>query len=373
MTFRCKNCGGNTVYSPEKRSMYCPFCDSLGSSERTDVCKKCGNMIVYDPEKGGMHCRYCGSDGSAENAGESLGETAICPNCNGEVSLETHTSATRCPSCDSYLILNERVEGAYTPKSIIPFEMGKETCKQSIREKFHKFRFAPTDFLTEAKLNEMQGVYVPFWLYDYDTNWDFQAEGTKVRSWTSGNTEYTETSVYDVRRNLDIQFSRIPVDASVQMPDDVMDLVEPYDYNQLKDFIPEYMSGFYAEKYNMLSDEVEERAKKKMTDDADMLIKGTYSGYGSMKMLRQNYKLRSSKSDYGLLPVWRYIYKYNGTDYPFYVNGQTGKIVGTPPISTKKVWSYTGTLWAGLTVILILLQVLGTSVLRLLDSLLFFR
>lgn len=367
MTFKCKNCGGNAIYSPEKRSMYCPYCDSLGSSERSDVCKKCGNLITYDPEKGSMYCHRCGSDGSAEGTEEGPGEVIICPNCGGEVNLDIHTSATRCPSCDSYLIINERVEGAYAPKTIIPFELGKETCKQSIREKFKKFRFAPTDFLSEAKLNEMLGVYVPFWFYDYDTHWDFQAEGTKIRCWTTGNTEYTETSVYDVRRDMDIRFNRIPVDASVQMPDDVMDLVEPYDYKQMTDFTPEYMSGFYAEKYNMLSDLVEERAKKKMSDDADQLLKNTYAGYNSMKVVRRDLQLRDSRSDYGLLPVWRYIYKYNGENYPFYVNGQTGKIVGTPPISTKKVWAYTGTLWAGLTVGLILLQLLGSSVIRLLD------
>lgn len=338
MIFKCKNCGGNAIYSPEKRSMYCPYCDSLGSSERSD---------------------------------ESLGEITVCPSCGGEVNLDIHTSATRCPSCDSYLIINERVEGAYAPKTIIPFELGKETCKQSIREKFKKFRFAPTDFLSEAKLNEMLGVYVPFWFYNYDTHWDFQAEGTKIRSWTTGNTEYTETSVYDVRRDMDIRFRQIPVDASVQMPDDVMDLVEPYDYKQMVDFIPEYMSGFYAEKYNMLSDLVEERAKKKMSDDADQLLKNTYGGYSSVKVVRRDLQIRDSRAEYGLLPVWRYIYKYDGTDYPFYVNGQTGKIVGTPPISTKKVRAYTGTLWAGLTAVLVLLQLLGTSAIRLLD--LFFR
>ena len=327
MIFKCKNCGGNTVYSPEKHSMYCPFCDSLGSAERTD---------------------------------ESLGGITVCPSCGGEVELETHTSATRCPSCDCYLILNERVEGEYAPKTIIPFQMGKETCKNSLREKFKKCRFAPTDFLSEARLNEMQGVYVPFWFYDYDTRWDFQAEGTKIRVWTSGNTEYTETSIYDVRRDMNIQFSKIPVDASEQMPDDVMDLVEPFDYKQMIDFNPEYMSGFYAEKYNMLSDAVEERAKKKMSDDAEQLLKNTYSGYGSMKVLHKDLQLRDSRSDYGLLPVWRYIYKYNGADYPFYVNGQTGKIVGNPPISSKKVWAYTGTLWACLTAVLVLIQVIGS-------------
>ena len=313
MIFKCKNCGGNVVYNPEKHSMYCPFCDSENSEERTD---------------------------------ESLGELTICPNCGGEVKLQDHTSATQCPSCDCYLILNQRVEGEYAPKTIIPFQLGKETCKRSLRDKFKKFLFAPTDFLSEARLNEMQGVYVPFWFYDYDVHWDFRAEGTKVRSWTSGDTQYTETSYYDIVRDMDIQFQKIPVDASIQMPDDVMDLVEPFNYAQLIEFTPKYMSGFYAEKYNMSADVVESRARKKMTDDADQLLKDTYNGYSSIKVQQRNLQQRNSRFDYGLLPVWKYIYTYKEKEYPFYMNGQTGKIVGNPPISYKKLWAYTGTLWA---------------------------
>ena len=38
----------------------------------------------------------------------------------------------------------------------------------------------------------MEGIYVPFWLYDYKACYDYTGEGVRVRTWTSGNTEYTE-------------------------------------------------------------------------------------------------------------------------------------------------------------------------------------
>lgn len=327
MFFRCKNCGGNVVYSPEKHGMFCPFCDSEKSDER--------------------------AEGTSQ-------EMTICPNCGGEVPVEEHTSATQCPYCDSYLIFDERVEGAYEPKLIIPFQLGKETCKKSIREKFKKNLFAPTDFLSEVRLNGMQGIYVPYWLYDYDTHCTFQGEGTKVRTWTTGNTQYTETSYYAVHRDMDISFSRIPVDASEKMPDDVMDLMEPYNYSQLTAFQPEYMSGFYAEKYNMTSDEEESRARKKMNEDAAAMLKESYAGYHTVKTLRQDVQVADSSASYGLLPVWKYLYTYNEQEYPFYVNGQTGKIVGNAPISRKKVWAYTCTLWACLAAILIMIPMLAS-------------
>lgn len=325
MIFVCKNCGGNVVYSPEKHSMFCPFCDSVESEERRDP---------------------------------TSSNISVCPNCNGEVPVEEHTSATRCPYCDNYLIFNERVEGAYEPKKIIPFQMGKEVCKEFLREKFKKCTFAPTDFLSEARLDSMQGVYVPYWFYHYDTNCQYDGEGTKVRSWTTGNTQYTETSYYHIHRDMDIDFQDIPIDASVQMPDDVMDLIAPFNYGQMESFKPEYMSGFYGEKYNMTSDLVESRANQRMRSDAEKLLKDSISGYATVSSGNKNVQVKNSSAEYGLLPLWRYNYQYNGQLYPFYVNGQTGKIVGMPPISKKKVWAYTGTLWACLTAILTLLQLI---------------
>lgn len=33
MIYKCRNCGANAVYSPEKGTMYCPYCDSQDSEE----------------------------------------------------------------------------------------------------------------------------------------------------------------------------------------------------------------------------------------------------------------------------------------------------------------------------------------------------
>lgn len=325
MYFRCKNCGGNVVYSPDRHGMYCPYCESEESEER------------------------------AEGRTDAL---TVCPNCGGEVEVREHTSATRCPYCDSYLIFNERVEGQYAPGMMIPFQIGKETCKKSLREKFRKCLFAPADFLSEARLNSMEGIYVPYWFYDYSAACQFQGEGTKIRVWRSGNKEYTETSVYAIHRSMDIGFEKIPVDASEQMPDDVMDLIAPFQYGQMVDFQPKFMSGFYGEKYNMPADAVENRARALMREDAGKLLRESYAGYNTVRTLREDISVRDSRSAYGLLPVWKYIYRYKEQDYPFYVNGQTGKIVGTAPFSSARFLVYTGTLWGCLTAVLALIQVL---------------
>lgn len=319
MIFKCRNCGGNVIYSPEKRTMYCPFCDSIDSEQRTE---------------------------------ERASDIKICPNCSGEVPVQEHTSAAQCPYCDSYIIFNERVEGQYAPDYIIPFRHGKEAVKKLMRDKFSKCTFAPTDFLSEVRLNSMVGEYIPFWLYDYDTHYVYHGEGRRVRSWTTGDTHYTETSFYDIYREMDINFDRIPADASLKMPDNIMDLLEPYDYSGLTEWKPEYMSGFQGEKYNMTADLIESRARAKMEQSAGRLAKETVSGYSSVTDTVRNLTVQDKRENYGLLPVWVYHYQYKGQEYPFYINGQTAKIVGKTPISGKKVLLYSATLWACLTAIL---------------------
>ena len=327
MFFKCKNCEGNMVYSPEKKEMFCPYCDSLNSHVRSDQ----GKDVL-----------------------------TICPNCSGEITVGEYDASGRCPYCDTYLIYNSRVEGEYLPKKIIPFKLGKEACKKAIRDRFGRQKFAPVDFLTEVKLDTIEGEYVPFWFYDYKTRCEFRAEGTKVRSWVNGNTRYTETSYYDIERNMDIPFENLPVDASIKMPDEVMDMMEPYNYAELEDFQPEYLSGFLSERYNMPSEELEQRASEKMNQAALGMLKSSYAGYARVEVKKQEITPMSKSTSYGMLPVWKYNYTYQGKPYPFYVNGQTGKIVGECPLSKKKVWVYSGSLW----VLLMLAFALINGILR---------
>lgn len=323
MIFKCKNCGGNSVYSPERKAMYCPYCESEGSHDR----KESSNSILES-----------------------------CPECGGTVPVEQYDSATKCPYCDNYIIFNERVEGNYLPKYIIPFRLGKETCKKSLREKFRRCTFAPADFLSEVRLDSMEGMYVPFWFYNYDVNAVCQGTGTKVRSWVSGDRRYTETSYYNILRDMDISFEKLPVDASVKMPDDVMDLMEPYDYGELTEFSPEYLSGFFAEFYNMSAEDIEKRATDKMDKDTKTLLRNSISGYSTVNRADEKSRIINRSTDYGLLPVWKYVYQYKEKEYPFYVNGETGKIIGTAPLSKLKVLIYSGALWFFLSVILVALN-----------------
>lgn len=327
MIFKCKNCGGNTVYSPEHKGMFCPYCESEKSHERK----------------------------------HDLTNITHCPDCSGELEIGEYTSALQCPYCNNYIILNERVEGEFTPQKMIPFKYSKKMVKQLLRDNFRGRIFAPTDFLSEARLNSMSGEYVPFWLYDYNARCVFRGEGTKKRSWSSGEMHYTETSYYSVVRDFYLTYEDIPVDASIVMPDHIMDLMEPYNYDDMVDFQPEYMSGFNGQKYNMPATTLEDRAGSKMKDSAQTILSQSVTGYSTMTTYESNVTQNKTDARFCLLPVWKYIYKYKGTEYPFYINGQTGKVIGKVPVSKSKVWAYGATLWASLTSIILMVGFIVTN------------
>lgn len=316
MLFKCKNCGGNVVFDPDRERMYCPHCEG---EESQDVLQ-----------------------------GGSLTQ---CVNCGAPLQVGEYTSASRCEHCGSYLVFNERVEGVYEPHLVLPFKVSRKKAVDVMNQEFGKRIFTPAGFLSSKSLEKMQGIYVPFWLYDYDADYNFEGEGTKVRSWRSGDTEYVETSYYEVVRRMEASFDKIPVDASYAMDDGVMDLMEPYDYQKLLAFDPKYMSGFYGEIYNQSAPELEGRAQVKARNASEELMQGSLSGYNSMRARRKDLNLQRNGVNYVLMPVWEYRYQYQGKTYQYHVNGQTGKVVGKTPVSRQKVLAYGASFFATMTAI----------------------
>lgn len=308
MIFKCKNCGGNTVYNPTKMKMVCPHCESEESQS-----------IVAE-----------------ENMTQ-------CVNCGAPMEPGEFTAAMKCPNCGNYHVFEQRISGEYQPHLVIPFKISKEEAEKILKKAFGKKVFTPSTFLSHASIAKMEGSYVPFFLYDYDADASLSATGTKVRSWSSGSYRYTETSYYRVEREMDIDFNKIPVDASVSMDNSIMDLLEPYDYNALQEFEEKYMSGFQGEVFSENGDSLEKRASDKARSDSKTLLRDSVQGYSSLTQEDYRINLTEKARKYALLPVWVYDFQYQGKTYQFHVNGESGKVIGEAPVNKQKVVGYGAT------------------------------
>ena len=80
-------------------------------------------------------------------------------------------------------------------------------------------------------------------------------------------------------------------------------------------------------------------------------MRQSVQGYNTVKPWRKDLNLQRNKVNYALMPVWQYLYRYKGKTYQFHVNGQTGKVIGTTPVSMGKVIGYSASVFAIVTAI----------------------
>ena len=120
-----------------------------------------------------------------------------------------------------------------------------------------------------------------------------------------------------------------------------MDSIEPFDYKDLKEFSPSYLSGFLAEKYDVDEANAFSRAELRIKNTIRNELKASASGYSSFTIRKEEIHIDQNKINYVLLPVWMLNIKYNDKMHMFAMNGQTGKMVGDIPISKTKMFLWT--------------------------------
>ena len=284
-----------------------------------------------------------GGDWDTSDFSEDWGEEGermkaySCPSCGAELLCDESTAATSCPYCGNPTVVPGQFAGQLKPDFIIPFKYSKEDAVKALKEHCAGKIFLPKSFTNENHIQKIQGIYVPFWMYDGEASGSVRFHATTVHKYTSGDYEITETSHYDVRRAGSIAFEKIPVDASSKMPDDYMDSIEPYDYTELKPFSTAYLPGFLADKYDVSVEDSRERADKRCAGSLVSALERTVSGYTSCNETSRDIHLKRGKVHYALLPVWILNTRWEGKDFLFAMNGQTGKLVGKLPVSTKRV------------------------------------
>ena len=260
-----------------------------------------------------------------------------CPSCGAELLCDATTAATSCPYCGNPSVIPGQFSGALKPDFVLPFKLSKEDAIKALKKHYLKKPLLPSTFSKTNHLEEIKGVYVPFWMYDGEASGSVQFHATTVHKYTSGDYEITETSHYDVRRAGSIAFEKIPVDASSKMPDDYMDSIEPYDYTELKPFSTAYLPGFLADKYDVSVEDSRDRANRRCAGSLVNALEKTVTGYTSCNETGRSIQLKRGKVHYALLPVWILNTRWEGKDFLFAMNGQTGKLVGNLPVSTKRV------------------------------------
>ena len=137
-----------------------------------------------------------------------------------------------------------------------------------------------------------------------------------------------------------MHYDKVLADGSSRFPDALMDSLEPFQYKDLIPYNHAFLSGFLAEKFDVLEDTAIERAKERTMNTSVSLLQEEVRHQTSM-LASNNLTLNKAHSDYIMLPVFMVNIKYRDKMYTFAMNGQTGKIVGDLPLGRKEVILWT--------------------------------
>ncbi|MCL2547258.1 MAG: hypothetical protein FWE06_08750 [Oscillospiraceae bacterium] len=358
--YQCPQCGAPINFDVATQSWLCKYCGGQFEKDlKPNELQQC--ELGSEPSDSACQANFhapsdCGSVNpgiDADIQADYQAHIAMynCPSCGAEIITDENTVATFCVYCHNPTIIKTRLQGAYYPIKLIPFKVTKEKAEEMFKNSLKRRPLLPKCFKSSRELDFLTGVYLPFWLFDCDVWGGIHAKATNVRTYSTGRHMITETSHFNVTREGECCYAKIPADASKRMDSKMMDMLEPYDYADMCDFSMGFLSGFMAEKYDQTADDVLPRVDARVKEYIEKKLRNTVTGYTTVRLLKTQHKISDCESMYTLLPVWLLSYKYRGQDWLYAINGQTGRIVGDLPISKGRVATWLGGAFAAAMVV----------------------
>ena len=335
-------------------------------------CPNCTGPLRFDGQTGKLTCDYCGTnyevslieqlyadkEQEAASSGNepkwNISETGgnfnkeeaahlrsyTCPSCAAELICDDTTAATSCPYCGNPTVVPGQLTGQLRPDFVLPFKLDKAAAVSALKNYYKGKKFLPKSFSDGNHIEEVKGVYVPFWLYDGEAVASMRFSGTVVHTHRTSDEEITVTEHYRVVREGNVSFQKVPVDGSSKMPDAHMDAVEPFNYEELKPFSTAYLPGFMADKYDLDAKACSEKANSRIRQSTEDMFASTTRGYTTLSREYSDIKLTHGDIKYALMPVWMLSTKWNEQNFLFAMNGQTGKLIGDLPVDKGRYWSW---------------------------------
>lgn len=350
---KCPCCDAPLIFSGNTQQMKCEYCDNTFD---LDVVRSFADS--KQPDANTEVAWKIDDNQRWSQPEEQILRSFVCNACGGELITDDHTAATFCPFCGNPAILPSRLSGDIKPDGVIPFKTTKEDAKAAFLNLCKGKKLLPKFFTKEQQLEKITGLYVPFWLYDCNSDFTGSYHATRVRTWSDSKYTYTKTDYYLLNRKAEASFAGIPMDGSSKIEDVFMESIEPYQYDSLVPFDTAYLSGFLADKYDIESHAGEDRIRQRVEESMNDQLQNSFIGFTTVVPASKQLKIDQSKARYVLLPVWMLNTKYRGKTYTFAMNGQTGKMTGSLPICPKQSAKWFFGTWAAVAAIVTLIMMI---------------
>ena len=379
VNYQCPNCMGPLRYKGDSGMLECEFCESTFTPAQVEEAYAAKQREADEKAEAAVARAEAGQQSSFERmADEAAGASSVvtedvidaavavgaqadssiasylsraswneeeragmrsylCSSCGAQLTSDATTAIQECPYCGNQAMAPGSFVDTAKPDLVIPFKLDKAAAEQALTDYYKGKKFLAKEFAAQNRIAHVQGVYVPFWLYDGSASGEGTFEARNIRTWREGKYEVTETHVYNAWRQGSSEFTRIPADGSAKMPDEHMDAIEPFDYDELTPFSVAYLPGYSAERYDQDSDACCHRAVRRMENTLADQLRETVTGYDQVDPADVDAEVSFSEIKQALLPVWMLHTRWKDKDFLFAMNGQTGRLVGDLPVSPLKV------------------------------------
>jgi DNA-directed RNA polymerase subunit RPC12/RpoP len=341
---------------------------SLSLKERSmDIkryqCPNCGKTVKFDGSAQNVKCRHCNAEleitalADYQKEVESqakdrldwktdsgvtweevdLGDLSAgpCPSCEAEFIGDKNTIDMVCPCCGNARIVQKRVR-MLKPDYCIPFNLEKKSAVEALKQFCDGKRLLPDSFKKENCIENIQGMYTPFWLFEAKAQARVRFKAAKVNSYDDEDFDYTKTDYYSVVRDGSLNFEKIPVNGSDKMDKAYMDAIEPFDFAQMPNFQGECLAGYSVQKYNVDVAAGKEKANERIKNSIEKEFVSSVTGYSTVEVESSAVNIENGRISYALLPLWILNTKYNDKNYQLIMNAQTGKFTGKLPVDKGK-------------------------------------
>lgn len=325
---------------------------------------------MYDAGLGGMKCKYCkhqmavpaqpGASGPREiplaegyqRAPRGLGVATIkfqCKECGASVNTAPNERTASCTYCASHSVIEVPPDpNLIQPENLVPFRVAREVAVTSFKSWLADLWFRPSKLKTMAELEQVFGVYVPYWTFDSqvfsrwhaERGWYYYVTETyqdnENGEWVTKTREVRHTRWEPASGQRQDFFDDVLVCASKGLPEKLADSLTSFDTKQLVPYAPGYLAGWRAESYAVDLPVAWTKAQSTIQSTQQSRCHSDVGG-DEVRGLQVQNQYSGETFKHVLLPVYVAAYRFDGKPYRFLVNGQTGEVQGEAPYSWVKI------------------------------------
>jgi hypothetical protein len=333
----CPACGAQAEWNPSKQKLVCPFCgteapytvdadtgkvreldlvsalrsipdeDRGWQTDRRSVqCQSCKAVMVYDLARVGQNCEFCGS-----------------------------------PALVDY----QEIKSPIRPQSLLPFKFTASQVRERMRAWYAGRWFAPGTLKRLALVDQIKGIYVPYWTFDAQAECPWRAEAGYyyyvTESYTDSQGKRQTRQVQKVRwepasGHVSHFFDDEPVPGSRGIDAGLLRGVEPFPTQELVPYDTAFLSGFVVEHYQVVLLDAAQQGRERMHEELRALCSAEVPGDTQRNLeVFPTYSAQTFK--HILVPLWLLTYTYGKRVFQVVANGYTGTIAGKYPKSPWKI------------------------------------